>query len=440
MNSKVFADRRQRYFDRTEPDAVTVLFAQPVAQRNQDVEFPYRPDSDLYYLTGFPEPEAVAVLCPGNPQQRFTLFVRPRDPAKEVWNGLRAGVDGAVSRFGADAAYPIDELSARLPALLENVPTLYHRMYHQPAHDRHVMAAIQALKAQYRSGVTWPITFRDPAEVLGEMRLIKHPEDVEVLRLAAKITADAHSEAMRAAAPGLNEYHVQAVVEFVFRKSGALGWGYPSICGSGPNSCILHYVENDRQLQDGDLLLIDAGAEVDYFTGDCTRTFPVNGRFSPEQRAVYEVVLESQKAGTEAVRPGNTFMDVHNTSLRVIVDGLIRLGLLEGPAETAIEKETYKPFFMHRTSHWLGMDVHDAGRYRDRQDWRRLEPGMLLTVEPGIYIAAGMEGVDPKWWNIGIRIEDDVLVTPEGHEVLTSDVPKEIEEIERLCGERCRYL
>ncbi|MBI2945229.1 MAG: aminopeptidase P N-terminal domain-containing protein [Candidatus Wallbacteria bacterium] len=440
IDPSIVSDRRRRYLQQT-GRAVTVLFSAPVASRNSDVEYEYRPDADFYYLTGFNEPESVAVLSPDADGWRFTLFVRPRDPAREVWDGLRAGVEGALARHGADVAYPIEKLDEELPKLLENVPEIFHRLGRSESDDARVHAAIRRARAQVKSCFTWPTTFRDPSELIAEMRLLKQEADLGCLRRAVELTCEGHREAMRAAAPGRWEYEVEAVIEFTFRRRGAESWGYPTICGSGPNSCILHYIENSRRMEAGELLLVDAGAELELYTGDCTRTFPVDGRFTPEQRALYGLCLDAQKEAIRAAVPGARFADVHRTSVEVIVHGLVELGLLAGPVDEAIEKETYKSLFMHKTSHWLGMDVHDAGRYRDQAgDSRPLEPGMVLTVEPGIYVAAQSAGIDPKWWNIGIRIEDDLLITPSGNEVLTAAVPKEIPDVEQLCAQPSALL
>jgi Xaa-Pro aminopeptidase len=414
---------------------VAIVPAATLQRRSNDTHFPFHQDPDFRYLTGFPEPDAVAVLRPGH-EHPYTPFVNPRDPTAEIWNGRRAGVDGARERYGADAAHPIGELEKALPDLLRGHEALHHRPGLRPALDRMLQDTLETLRARTRDGVMVPSAVVDLGALLHEHRLVKAPEEIEAMRRAARVSAAGHDAAMRFTRPGVNEADVQAVLEYVFRRAGAQGVGYDSIVAGGANACILHYTENDAELRDGDLLLIDAGAEVDGYSGDVTRTFPVSGKWSPAQRRVYAVVLEAQRQSIEAVRPGARFVDYHDVAVRVLTEGLVDLGLLEGAVDDLIESEAYKRFYMHRTGHWLGMDVHDVGRYHEAENLtRKLEPGMVLTVEPGLYIAEDDEGVPADYRGIGIRIEDDVLVTPEGRDVLSEGSPKDPGAIEARMAE-----
>lgn len=426
-----FRERRQRLLEAIHP-GVLVVPAAPLAIRNNDVEHEYRQDSDFYYLSGFDEPESVLVLS-STAKERFVLFVRPRDPAREVWDGPRAGVEGAIADFGADAAFPITELDAKLPDLIQDTPRLFYRLGRQRTFDDTILRALDVVRQRARRGVGFPSTIVDPATVLHEMRLIKGAEELSLLRKAVEITRQAHIEAMAMAKPGVNEYEVEAVLRAAFRRAGSERPAYTPIVGSGPNATVLHYRKNDRTMQDGDLLLIDAGCEYGYYAADVTRTFPVSGRFSDAQRAIYEIVLEAQLAAIEATRAGNTLDDVHQASLRVIAEGLIRLGLIEGPLGPALEEQRYKPYFMHKTSHYLGMDVHDVGAYYVDGRQRPLEVGMVITVEPGIYVPENAT-VDPRYRGIGVRIEDDVVVGSEGPIVLSAEIPKRIDELETACA------
>jgi Xaa-Pro aminopeptidase len=429
-----FAERRRRFFEAA-GDGVAIFASTPVAVRNNDVEHEYRQDSDLYYLTGFDEPESVLLLTTEHPEHRVVLFVRPRDKDRETWDGPRAGLEGAKADFGADAAYPISELAKQLPEYLKDVYRLHYRIVADRAFDQVALDAIAEVKRKSRTGVSPPREIVDPSVVLHEMRLRKSAAEIEVMCKGAAITAEAHAAAVRLARPGRYEYEVEAEILRVFRARGAERPAYGSIVGSGPNATILHHRRNDRQMQAGDLVLIDAGAEYGYYACDVTRTFPVSGTFSDEQRVLYQIVLNAQTAAIESIRPGVTVPYVHAAAVEVLVQGLIDAGILEGPASQAIDSETYKPYYMHRTSHWLGMDVHDVGDYHVHRRPRLLEPGFVLTVEPGLYIAAGSP-CDPKWHGIGIRIEDDVLVTDIGYRVLTEGIPKSIEDLERILGAR----
>jgi len=430
----VFQARREKFMQAI-GSAVAIIPSASIQHRTADLDFEYRQDSDFFYLTGFKEPESVLLLAPGHPEHRVVLFVRPRDPERETWDGRRAGTEGAVKDYQADVAYPIAMIDEILPRYLENQPELYYRFGKSSAFDERVMAWLGGVRAKARQGISAPTTMIDPSELLHEWRLIKAPAEVERMRKAASIAAEAHTRAMQVSRPGMHEYELQAEIEYVFRKRGAMGPAYGSIVGSGNNGCILHYVENDAVMKDGDLVLIDAGAEYEFYASDITRTFPVNGRFSPAQREVYEVVLEAELAAIAQVQPGRSYHAVHETAVRILTEGMVRLGILQGDVDELIASEAYRRFYMHKTSHWIGIDVHDVGRYKVGAEWRSLEPGMALTVEPGLYIAEGSEGVDPKYWGIGIRIEDDILVTASGHEVLTREVPKAIDDIERVMAQ-----
>lgn len=406
--------------------------AAPTAIRNNDVEHEYRQDTDFYYLTGFEEPNSVAVFVPEHPEHRFTLFVQPKDREREVWTGWRAGEEGAKRDYGADAAFTIDKLDEELPKLIGKADRLYYRFGGDPMFDGRLVGWMRHFQRERQRNGTGPTSVIDPAELLHEMRLIKTSDDLEVLRRAVAISCDGHLAALRAIRPGMHEYEIEAVLRYVFRKNGSPRHGYSPIVAAGANATVLHYINNNQRIKDGDLLLIDAGAEFGYFTGDVTRTFPANGNFTEAQAEVYQIVLDAQIESINAVRPGATFIEPHNRAVRVLVEGMLKLGLLEGEADKIIEEGTYKKFYMHRTSHWLGMDVHDAGPYKVADEWRRLEPGMVLTIEPGLYIAEDLEDVPPRYAGIGVRIEDDVLVTGDGNEVLSARVPKTIEEIEGL--------
>jgi Xaa-Pro aminopeptidase len=426
----VCARRRQRLM-KAMGNGVALFPAAPEAVRSGDVLHRYRQDSDFFYLTGFPEPGAYAVLTPGS-DTPYTLYVQPRDPDKERWTGRRAGERGAKTRYGADAAHPAERFFADLPGLLQGHDQVFLRLGADPALDEAVIRHVAAFRARTRAGVRGPTRIVDPAPLMGEFRLRKDAEELALLQRAVDITAEGHLAAMRAARPGLMEFEVEAEVEYRFRKGGASGPAYPTICGGGVNATILHYIENDRPLKRGDLMLLDAGAEYLGYAGDVTRTVPVSGRFSSAQRALYEIVLGAQRAALRRVRPGATLETVHKAAVRHLTDGLLCLGLLSGRLDALIKKEAYKRFYMHRTSHWLGLDVHDAGRY-DTTDGaaRPLEPGMVLTVEPGLYVDGGSD-VPRVLRHQGIRIEDDVLVTATGHRVLSAAVPKDVDAIEHV--------
>jgi Xaa-Pro aminopeptidase len=428
-----WARRRAAFFDAMAASAgdrgpaVAVLPSAPVFIRNNDVEHEYRQDSDFFYLTGFDEPESVAVFDAED--RTMTLFVRPRDKEREIWDGPRAGVDGARETYGADAAYVVSELDDRLPTLLQDHRRLHYRLGQNRRFDDRLLAAIDRVRARQRTGVFPPTEIVDTGAILHEMRLRKAPDEVATMLAAARVTRAAHERAMSQTRPGMREFEVEAMLLDTFRGQGSERPAYGSIVGSGPNACVLHYRKNDRLIERGDLLLIDAGCEYGYYASDVTRTFPVGEDFSREKQAIYELVLEAQVQGIRAARVGTTLDAIHRIACDVIARGLVRLGLLPGEPEKVLETESYKKFYMHRTSHWLGMDVHDVGPYFVNGKPRPLEAGMVLTVEPGIYIAPDEPSVPAEWRGIGVRIEDDVLVTAGEPEVLTAGIPKSVQEL-----------
>lgn len=415
--------------------SIAILPAAPVRTRNRDVEYPYRQDSDFYYVTGFEEPEAVAVLVPGRKRGEYILFCRERDPEMELWNGVRSGLEGACEDYGADDAFPIGDVDDIIPGLLENQSRVYYAMGYYPDFDQRMIGWVNRVRTRSKAGVSSSADIVALDNVLHEMRLMKSKAEVRAMTRAMEISCSAHVRAMGACRPGMGEYEVEAELNYEFMRGGSRRAAYPSIVAGGANACVLHYTENRDTLRDGDLLLIDAGAEYDYYAADITRTFPVNGRFSKSQRALYEVVLEAQAAAIEQVRPGNHWNEPHEAAVEVLAQGLVALGLIKGRASTIIKKGRYRKFYVHRTGHWLGMDVHDVGDYKIGGEWRVLEPGMVMTVEPGLYVAAGDKQVARKWWNIGIRIEDDILVTRNGNKVLTAAVPKSVADIEATVGQ-----
>jgi Xaa-Pro aminopeptidase len=431
MFSAEYAKRRARVLEAIAP-GVLVLPAAPVAIRNNDVEHAHRQASDLHYLTGFDEPDAVAVLRPGA-EAPFSLFVRERNPEREIWDGPREGLEGARERFGADAAFPITELDVKLPDCLENETRLFYHLGEDPAFDARVIRALGVARTRARKGSSYPLEIIDSARVLHEMRRLKSALEVEAMERAVAITQAGHVAAMREAAPGRHEYELEAILHAEFRRRGAKRVAYDSIVGSGPNATILHYHQNDRRMEAGDLVLIDAGAEWRYYAADVTRTFPVSGRFSEVQRRVYQAVLDAQLASIALVAPGRTLDEVHRASVEVLTDALIGWGVIDGPRDDAIEAERYKPYYMHKTSHYLGMDVHDVGAYFEAGKHRPLEPGVVVTVEPGLYFAPALEGAAAELAGIGVRIEDDVLVTEGGCRVLSEGVPKTVADVEQAC-------
>ncbi|MEM7306148.1 MAG: aminopeptidase P N-terminal domain-containing protein [Planctomycetota bacterium] len=430
--SQPFATHREQLLaSLAASDACGVYFSGSEKLRNGDSTFRFRPESDFYYLTGCDEPDSCLVLSPHG-DDRAVLFVRPKDREAEIWNGKRVGVDAAPEVFGVDRAYPIAELEARLPGLLVGHRAVEYGFGVDDARDRDMTSAAAAARRKGRAAGFVPEGWLHPRQNVHEQRLRKTPEEIERMRRAAAITAEAHLAVMAEAAPGGNEAELDALLEYTFRRRGGTGAAYTNIVAGGAGACILHYIENNRELKARELLLIDAGAEWDFYASDVTRTFPIDGSFTPEQRALYEVVLTAQESAIDHIRPGVSFDSVHDVAVRRLTEGLVELGLIEGPVDRAIEEEAYRPYYMHRTGHWLGLDVHDAGAYTESGASRALAPGMVLTVEPGLYVAEDAE-VDARWRGIGIRIEDDVLVTESGFDVLTAATPKSIEAVEAAC-------
>ncbi len=430
MNSKEFARRRKQLSRMVAPGGIVILPAAPVRMRSRDVEHRYRQDSDFFYLTGFAEPAAVAVLAPGRSNGEYLLFCRERNSDKELWDGKRAGPDGAMQDYGVDDAFPIDDVDEILPGIMESCTRVYYTMGVYPEFDARMAEWVNLLRSRESRGVHTPQEFVALDHLLHDMRLYKSRAEVSAMRKSAKVAARAHTRAMQFVRPGVYEYEVEAEFMHEFRRHDA--WvSYSPIVGSGSNSCTLHYVDNDAELRDGDLVLIDAGCELDYYASDITRTLPVNGRFSPEQRAIYEIVLEAQLAAIDKTRRDNHWNEPHDAAVKVITQGLRKIGLLDGTLSKLIRNGAYREFFMHRTGHWLGMDVHDVGDYKVGDEWRLLEPGMVMTVEPGIYIPA-QRGIPARWHDIGVRIEDDVVVTSNGADVLSKNLAKEPDEIEAL--------
>ena len=427
-----FARRRKNLMGMMDKHTIAIIPGAREVTRSRDTEYPFRQNSDLFYLTGFEEPDAVLVLVPGRRPGQVVLFCRERDPDMELWNGYRLGPEGAVAYLGVDDAFPIDDLDEILPGLIEGTQRIYYSMGHDDVFDQRVMGWVNQIRKLVRTGAAPPADFTDLAFLLHEQRLIKSAAEVRVMRKAGEISAAAHVRAMQECQPGRYEYHLEGAIQHTFAEHGARFPAYNSIVGSGANACVLHYTENASKMRAGDLVLIDAGCEYQGYAADITRTFPVSGQFSTEQRAIYDVVLEAQRAAIAKVRPGNAWNQPHDATVRVITRGLIKLGLLRGKERELIKSEAYREFYMHRAGHWLGLDVHDVGEYRVDGRWRQLEPGMVLTIEPGIYIAADNTKVPKRWRGIGVRIEDDVVVTEQGCDVLTGDVPKRADEIEAL--------
>jgi len=427
---KEFADRRRQLMDMVGPDGIVIVPSANLLIRNRDAEHLFRQDSDFQYLTNFNEPEAVAVLIPEREEGEFILFCREKDPLTERWTGRMAGLEGAQEDYQADDAFPIDDIDDILPGLMDRRETVHYSMGVNPAFDQQVMSWVNAMKAKVRSGAHPPHEFVSLDLLLHDMRLYKTAAEIKMMKHAAKTAVRSHERAMAICEPGLNEAQLDAEFLHEFKWNGMVP-AYTTIVGGGENACVLHYIENNQPLNDGDLVLIDAGAEYGCYASDITRTFPVNGKFSEEQSQIYQIVLNAQYAAIDAAQPGNNWNDPHEAAVKVISQGLLDLGILEGALETIIEEEEYKEFFMHKTGHWLGMDVHDVGDYKIDDEWRVLEQGMVLTVEPGIYISPN-SAVDEKWWNIGVRIEDDVLIKRKGNQVLTGSLIKEIDDIEAL--------
>lgn len=428
-----FKQRRDHLAQKMGANSVAIIATRAEMYRNRDADYKYRADSSFYYLTGFAEPEAVAVLetFAEGETYRYSLFCRERNREMEIWNGYRAGVEGAVEIYGADEAFAIDLLDQEIIAKLLNKDRLYFRIGHQAEFDARVSQWIQKADSQQRRGSTSPAEVIQLDRLIDEMRLKKSAQEIELMQIASNISANAHTRAMQSVKPEMMEYALEAELNYIFGKNGCVP-AYNSIVGGGENACILHYVENNKPLKDGDLVLIDAACEYEFYASDITRTFPVNGKFSPEQKALYNIVLDAQLAAIDATRIGNHYKYPHEVAVKILTQGLVDLGLLSGNVNELVESEAFRQFFMHGTGHWLGMDVHDVGAYKHGEDWRAYEAGMVVTVEPGLYVAPDDETVDAKWRGIGIRIEDDIVVTENGPLVLTKNVVKTVEEIEQL--------
>ncbi len=432
MKQAEFKRRRKQLMAQIGKNNIAIISSASMRPRNRDVDYPFRQDSDFYYLTGFNEPEALAVFIPERKEGEYILFCREFDEKKALWEGAHAGLEGATDDYGADDSFPITDVADILPGLLENKSKVYYPMGRDSELDHNLLEWLMHIRAQSRTGVTAPGELVSLEHILHEMRLLKSAAEIQLMKRAADVSAKGHVRAMQICQPGLFEYQLESELIYSFMQQGLRAVAYPSIVAGGKNACVLHYTENDAKLKRGDLLLIDAGAECDHYAADITRTFPVSGRFSPAQKQLYQLVLDAQLAAIEQIKPGLPWNLAHETAVKVITTGLVELGLLKGRIPKLIKDEKYKQFFMHRIGHWLGMDVHDVSDYKIEGEWRALEPGMVLTIEPGLYIPVNCKTVDKKWQGIGIRIEDDVLVTKNGYEVLTNGVPKTIAEIESI--------
>ena len=425
--------RRQleEFMRRMAPKSVAIIPGAHDTRRSNDTHYRFRQDSDFFYLTGFEEPDSLAVIKP-DADKKYTLFLRPRDPEREIWDGRRAGVEGAKSEFGAEESFPIAEFESKLAEFLDGADVLYYRLGVDRDLDDTIVKEISRMRSLNRKPIHPPQTIIDPATIVHELRVVKTPEEIEIMQAAADIAAEAHCEAMKAVRGGMQEYQVEALIEQVFRRHGASGPAYTSIVGGGPNATVLHYINNDGELRDGELLLLDAGAEYKGYASDITRTFPINGRYTKAQREIYDLVLKAQESCVEMVRPGVTHDQLKQHSIKVLTEGMVELGLLQGKTEDLIREKKYEKFYMHGLGHMLGIDVHDVGRYYYGEESRALEPGVVMTVEPGLYISPDTKDVPEKYLGIGVRIEDDVLCTDNGPRVLTTKVPKHAEEIEAL--------
>ncbi len=428
ITQKEYQTRRRELASRLPTDSIAVIPAASEMLRNGDSHYRFRQDSDFYYLTGFNEPDALLLIS----ADASILFNRPRNPAEEQWTGTRLGQDNACKVLGVDAAYPIAELTTRLPEFLIDKKAIYYAIGQRPEWAKQILNAWQMVKKQGRRGISAPEAFCDLAPLIGELRLFKSKAEIDLMQRAAQISVAAHQRAMKACSKATHEYQLEAELLYEFSRQGCRSVAYDSIVAGGSNACILHYTENNKPLQSGDLVLIDAGGEFENYAADITRTFPINGRFSPEQRLIYELVLRAQQAGIACVKPGCFWDEIQRTIVQILTAGLAELGILRGSIDELIEKEAYKRFYMHQSGHWLGLDVHDCGRYKLQGKWRPLEPGMVLTVEPGIYIHPDLDGVDSRWLGIGVRIEDDIHVTPDGHKNLSGDLLVEVADLEAL--------
>lgn len=426
-----YKTRRLKLADQLLENSIAIIPAAGELLRNGDAHYRFRQDSDFYYLTGFNEPDALLVITSG-PNSQSILFNRVRNPAEEQWTGKRLGQEGAVNELGMNAAFGVSAIAEELPKLLSGTTAVYFKLGRNLLLEKRITQALTALKTQVRKGVKPPDSFCDLEPIISEMRLFKSDAELELMRRAAAISVQAHRRAMRVCREMEHEYQLEAELIYEFSRQGCRSVAYDPIVGGGENACILHYTDNNKPLRSGDLVLIDAGGEYGNYAADITRTFPVNGTFTPDQKSIYELVLKAQKAGIAAIKPGLPWNAVQQIIVRILTAGLCDLGILQGDVDALIEKEAYKPFYMHNSGHWLGLDVHDSGQYKINNEWRPLEPGMVLTVEPGLYISAGLSGVDKRWWDIGVRIEDDVVVTKTGHEVLTGALPVDVDDIEAL--------
>ncbi|MCV6613356.1 MAG: Xaa-Pro aminopeptidase [Cellvibrionaceae bacterium] len=432
IKAEEYGRRRQRLMEMMEPNSIAIIAAATEQLRSNDTYFPFRQNSDFYYLSGFAEPDAVLALIPGREQGEFVVFCRDKDPEKEAWDGYRHGPEGVCQQFGADDAFPVDDIDDILPGLIEGRTRIYYAMGRDKGFDRQVMDWVNTIRSNNHAGAAPPGEFQELDHLLHELRLYKSAAEVKLMHKAAKISAQAHIEAMGVCKPEMYEYQLEATLHYHFAMAGARCPAYNTIVGAGANGCVLHYVENSKKMKASELVLIDAGCEYQYYAADITRTFPVGGRFSPEQKAIYEIVLKANQAAIAEAVPGNHWDKPHEVSVRIITEGLVELGLLEGDVDQLIEAAAFRRFYMHRVGHWLGLDVHDVGDYRVDDQWRLLEPGMVMTIEPGIYIAPGDDSVDPKWRGIGVRIEDNVAINKNGNTVLTEAAPKTVAEIEAI--------
>jgi len=427
-----YSRRRRKLMNYMGNNSIAILPSNTEQLRSRDTDFRFRQHSDFHYLSGFPEPDAVVVLLPGREQGEYILFCREKDEVMETWHGRRYGQTGAIKHFGCSDAFPIEDIDEILPGLMEGRERIYYEFGNHPEFDNQIMSWINSLRSQVKTGAHPPGELIDLSHVLHDMRLFKSPAEINIMSEVAELSANAHMQAMKVCQPGMNELDLEAELKYQFAKQGARHEAYNSIVAAGENACILHYVENECELKDGDLLLIDAGGELEGYAADITRTFPINGKYTKEQRQAYQWVLEANKQAIKQVKPGNAWTAPHDTAVRILTRGLIEMGILEGDVEQLVDQEAYKPFYMHKTGHWLGLDVHDVGDYLIEKEPRILQKGMVLTVEPGLYFAPKTKGLDKKWWGIGIRIEDDVLVTSKGYQILSKSAIKEIDEIETL--------
>jgi Xaa-Pro aminopeptidase len=432
LDSAEYAKRRRALMAQMSPNSIAIVPCAPVTVRNRDVEHPYRQDSDFYYLSGFDEEHACLVLIPGREHGEYVLFCQEKIKEQEIWTGRRVGPEAALEQLGCDDAFPISDIDDILPGLIEGKDRIFANLGVSPEFDRQLMQWVNHIKTQVRNGATPPHEFSALDHLLHEQRLIKSEAEIAVMQKAAEISAEAHTRAMQVVKPGMREYQLEAELMQIFMAAGSRWPAYPSIVGSGENACILHYTRNDDVIGDNELILIDAGCELDYYASDITRTFPSSGKFTDPQRKLYQLVLDAQYAAIAVTKPGNHWNQPHEAAVKVLTEGLVHYGLLEGDVDDLIESLAYRQFYMHKTGHWLGMDVHDVGEYRLEGEWRELVPGMVLTIEPGLYIAPDDDSVDPMWRGIGIRIEDDVVVTKDGCTILSRDVVKEIADIEAL--------